>query len=163
MQLSEQRNCHSNASRIVPARPNNSLRAPRRKFGSMRFIQLLSKIAVSPSNSAADWAPLPIRFIVGFGFLAHGYAKLSRGPESFGSVLHTLGVPEPNLLAWLTTLVELAGGITVLAGVFIPLISVPIGDRAFDRIVHRAFPIWILLGEVCRGNANRGSIRAGRL
>ncbi|MDG4892396.1 DoxX family protein [Mesorhizobium sp. WSM4976] len=91
----------------------------------MRFIQLLSKIAFSPSSSAADWAPLPIRLIVGFGFLAHGYAKLSRGPESFGIVLETLGVPEPHLLAWLTTLVELLGGIAVLAGAFIPIASVP--------------------------------------
>lgn len=90
----------------------------------MRFIQLLSKL-LSPSSSAADWAPLPIRLIVGFGFLAHGYAKLSRGPESFGIVLETLGVPEPHLLAWLTTLVELLGGIAVLAGAFIPIASVP--------------------------------------
>ncbi|WP_363214719.1 DoxX family protein [Mesorhizobium sp.] len=63
--------------------------------------------------------------IVGFGFLAHGYAKLSRGPVSFGGVLQTLGVPVPHLLAWLTTLVELIGGSAVLAGAFIPLVSVP--------------------------------------
>ncbi|MER8565916.1 GNAT family N-acetyltransferase [Mesorhizobium sp. M0924] len=62
---------------------------------------------------------------MGFGFLAHGYAKLSRGPGSFGVVLQTLGVPEPQALAWLTTLVELIGGGAVLAGAFIPLVSVP--------------------------------------
>jgi putative oxidoreductase len=61
--------------------------------------------------------------IVGFGFLAHGYAKLSRGPGSFGVVLQTLGVPEPQALAWLTTLV--VGGGAVLAGAFIPIVSVP--------------------------------------
>lgn len=91
----------------------------------MHFRRLVSRTILSSSSAAAGWAPLPIRLIVGFGFLAHGYAKLSRGPESFGVVLQTLGVPEPQLLAWLTTLVELVGGGAVLAGVFIPLVSVP--------------------------------------
>ena len=87
---------------------------------------LVSKLAfLSAPRAAAGWAPLPIRLIVGFGFLAHGYAKLSRGPESFGAVLQALGVPVPQALAWLTTLVELVGGAAVLAGAFIPLVSVP--------------------------------------
>jgi putative oxidoreductase len=55
----------------------------------------------------------------------HGYAKLSRGPESFAAVLHTLGVPLPDLLAWLTTLVELAGGTAILAGAFVPFVALP--------------------------------------
>ena len=42
---------------------------------------------------ARRWAPLPLRLIVGYGFIAHGYAKLMRGPESFAGVLHVLGVP----------------------------------------------------------------------
>jgi putative oxidoreductase len=71
------------------------------------------------------WAPLPLRLIVGYGFIVHGFAKLSRGPENFAAVLHTLGVPWPHLLAWATTLVELAGGAAVLLGAFIPLASVP--------------------------------------
>lgn len=71
------------------------------------------------------WAPLPLRLIVGYGFIVHGYAKLSRGPETFAAVLHTLGVPMPFLLAWLTTLVELIGGIAVLIGAFVPIVSLP--------------------------------------
>jgi len=92
----------------------------------MQSSGFLSKVALfSAPRAAAVWAPLPIRLIVGFGFLAHGYAKLSRGPGTFGAVLDTLGVPLPQLLAWLTTLVELIGGAAVLAGAFIPLVSVP--------------------------------------
>ncbi|MBA1142274.1 DoxX family protein [Mesorhizobium neociceri] len=92
----------------------------------MQFSGFLSKVALfSAPQTVAAWAPVPIRLIVGFGFLAHGYAKLSRGPETFGAVLDTLGVPLPQLLAWLTTLVELVGGAAVLAGAFIPLVSVP--------------------------------------
>ena len=71
------------------------------------------------------FAPLPLRLIVGYGFMAHGFAKLSRGPETFAVVLHTLGIPMPSLLAWVTTLVELIGGFCVLIGAFVPIVSLP--------------------------------------
>jgi len=71
------------------------------------------------------WAPLPLRLIVGYGFIVHGFAKLSRGPDMFAAILHTLGIPLPLVFAWLTTLVELIGGIAILAGAFVPLASVP--------------------------------------
>jgi len=73
----------------------------------------------------ARWAPIPLRLIVGCGFLSHGYAKLSRGPDSFGAVLHGLGVPAPHLMAWATILVELLGGLAILLGAFVALASVP--------------------------------------
>ena len=72
-----------------------------------------------------QWAPLPLRLIVGYGFIAHGWAKLSRGPDMFAVILHTIGVPASHLLAWATTLVELAGGFAILLGAFVPLASVP--------------------------------------
>ncbi|HEV8110099.1 MAG TPA: DoxX family protein [Burkholderiales bacterium] len=72
-----------------------------------------------------QWAFLPLRLIVGYGFIVHGYAKLSRGPETFAVILHILGIPAPHLFAWLTTLVELVGGGAILAGAFVPLVSVP--------------------------------------
>lgn len=71
------------------------------------------------------WAALPLRLIVGYGFMEHGYAKLIHGPERFAAILHTLGVPFPELTAWATILVELLGGLAVLLGAFIPLASVP--------------------------------------
>ena len=55
----------------------------------------------------------------------HGYAKLSRGPETFAAVLHTLGVPLPLIAAWVTTAVELIGGCAVLVGAFVPFVSLP--------------------------------------
>ena len=71
------------------------------------------------------WYAIPLRLIVGYGFMEHGYAKLARGPESFGVVLHAIGVPLPDLLAWATVVVELLGGLAVLLGAFIPLASIP--------------------------------------
>ena len=71
------------------------------------------------------WAAVPLRLIVGFGFMQHGYAKLLKGPESFANILHALNVPFPHWMAWLTILVELLGGLAVLLGVFLPLVSLP--------------------------------------
>jgi putative oxidoreductase len=71
------------------------------------------------------WAPIPLRLIVGYGFMEHGYAKLVHGPENFIAILHAIGVPAPALMGWATILVELVGGLAVLAGAFVPLVAVP--------------------------------------
>jgi putative oxidoreductase len=73
----------------------------------------------------ARFAPLPLRAIVGFGFMQHGFAKLSRGPDSFAAILHAMNVPAPHFMAWATILVELLGGLAVLLGAFVPLVSLP--------------------------------------
>jgi len=57
--------------------------------------------------------------------MEHGYAKLLKGPEAFVSILHALGVPAPHLMAWLTILTELLGGLSVLLGALVAQISVP--------------------------------------
>jgi putative oxidoreductase len=72
------------------------------------------------------WALLPLRLVVGFGFAAHGYAKLNRGPEVFATILQALGVPHPLLMAWITSLLEFAGGICLMAGAFVLPLSVPL-------------------------------------
>ena len=71
------------------------------------------------------FAPLPIRLVIGYGFLAHGIAKIERGPHHFASILHALGVPFPESLAWLTIGVEVFGGLMMIVGVLIPLIALP--------------------------------------
>jgi putative oxidoreductase len=81
-------------------------------------------IRLVPSNWAA-WYAIPLRLMVGFGFMQHGYAKLARGPESFTAALHALGMPEPALLAWATIVVEIICGFAVFVGAFIPLASIP--------------------------------------
>ncbi|MFM0034620.1 DoxX family protein [Paraburkholderia strydomiana] len=71
------------------------------------------------------FAPLPIRLIVGYGFMAHGYAKLVKHPDNFVAILHALGVPAPHLMAWSTIVIELLGGCAILAGAFVPLVTIP--------------------------------------
>ena len=71
------------------------------------------------------WAAVPLRLIVGYGFMAHGCAKILKGPEHFVGILHAIGVPAPDLMGWTTIFIEIAGGLAVLAGAFVPLVSVP--------------------------------------
>src|SRR5580704_6711237 len=78
-----------------------------------------------PKWSLQRWSMLPLRLMVGYGFMEHGYAKLIHGPERFVTILHALAVPASELMAWATILVELLGGLAVLLGAFIPLVSVP--------------------------------------
>ena len=73
------------------------------------------------------WAAIPLRLIVGYGFLAHGAAKVAHGPEHFAAILGALGVPAPEVLAWATILVEIVGGLGVLIGACVPWLSVPMG------------------------------------
>jgi putative oxidoreductase len=73
----------------------------------------------------APYAAVPLRLIVGYGFLAHGLAKWHRGPEMFADILHAIGVPSPQLMAWLTITTEILSGIAILIGAFVSLISIP--------------------------------------
>lgn len=63
--------------------------------------------------------------IVGWGFMAHGFAKLSKGPDAFAAILNALGVPAPHLMAWSTIGVELIGGFAVLVGGLVWAVSLP--------------------------------------
>ena len=93
--------------------------------GISRFVFLSRGFAFLTKPSVAVWAAIPLRLIVGYGFMEHGLAKLSKGPEAFAAILYAMGVPAPHLMAWLTILTELIGGLAVLLGAFVPLVSVP--------------------------------------
>jgi putative oxidoreductase len=99
------------------------------------------RFAFLTGTSAARWAPIPLRLIVGYGFMQHGFAKLSKGPEAFAGILHAIGVPAPHLMAWLTILVEVLGGLAVLLGALVPLASLPMAAVLLVAIftVHQPY------------------------
>jgi putative oxidoreductase len=72
------------------------------------------------------WGLVPLRLVVGFGFLAHGWAKWCRGPAGFGRLLAQIGVPLPAATAWVVTLTETLGGIAIMAGALVAIASVPL-------------------------------------
>ena len=72
------------------------------------------------------WVPVPIRAIIGVGFIVHGWAKWSRGPAAFAELLKQANVPLPVANAWLVTLLEIFGGLAILTGAFVAIVSIPL-------------------------------------
>jgi putative oxidoreductase len=78
------------------------------------------------SERVRTLAIVPLRIVVGLGFMVHGYAKWSRGPENFAKLLQQIHVPFPVLSAWTVTGLELVGGLAILVGAAVMLVSVPL-------------------------------------
>src|SRR5215472_707111 len=70
--------------------------------------------------------PIPIRMILGVGFMVHGWAKWNRGPAAFAELLKQAHVPLPLANAWLVTLLEIFGGLAPLIGAFVAIVSIPL-------------------------------------
>jgi len=114
---------------------------------------------VFPSRIAPGWQALPVRLIVGYGFMAHGYAKLARGPDTFTHILEGIGLPAPSFLAWAAIVAELAGGLAVLVGAWIPLAAIPMAIILLVAIVTVHLPNGfssIKLQSVTPGGAHFG-------
>lgn len=71
------------------------------------------------------WTLLPLRLVMGIGFIAHGLAKWTHSPR-FGLLLQQAGVPFPFHTAWLVMLLEVFGGAALIIGVLVTLVSIPL-------------------------------------
>ena len=100
----------------------------------------LRRLVLAPPLAPAGWFAVPLRLIVGFGFMQHGYAKLARGPDDFIGVLQAIGVPLPGLAGWATIVVELVGGALVFLGAFVPLAAVPMAAVLLVAIITVHWP-----------------------
>ena len=137
----------------------NQLTQSLKREGTSGFVLFSRGLAFMTRSSVAVWSAIPVRLIVGYGFMEHGFAKLSKGPEAFAAILHTMGVPAPHLMAWLTILTELIGGLAVLLGAFVPLFSVPMAAVLFVAMLTVHLPYGfssIKLLSVTSGRAQFG-------
>ena len=82
--------------------------------------------ALDGLRALRPWAIVPLRVIVGIGFIAHGYAKLSRGPAGFGKLLAHIGTPFPLQTAWFVTGLEILGGLALVLGIGVAIVSIPL-------------------------------------
>jgi putative oxidoreductase len=99
----------TNVSNFVPERPN--------LLAALHWCERQAWLA--------RCAPLPLRLIVGYGFMEHGLAKLMRGLDAFPSLLEAMGMPAPHFLGLMTIAVEIVGGFAILVGAFVPLAAIP--------------------------------------
>jgi putative oxidoreductase len=74
----------------------------------------------------SDWGSLPLRLVLGFGFMYHGLPKLfsSETRAGFVGMLQSVGIPASGLMSWVVGIVELFGGLLLIAGAFVTIISV---------------------------------------
>src|SRR5690242_19310219 len=68
--------------------------------------------------------PLPLRILRGIAFLYHGLQKLGGGHAAFAGMLQQIGFPAAGFFSWVAALVEVLGGIALIAGAFIPVVTV---------------------------------------
>ena len=129
------------ALRNLQTRRNPSPCNTRRPVAKYACMKMLLGLCTRPARSTRQaWWALPLRLIVGYGFMEHGYAKLARGPAAFTGILHALHMPFAPLLAWATILTELMGGFAVLVGAFVPLASAPMAIVLLVAIVTVHLP-----------------------
>jgi putative oxidoreductase len=88
----------------------------------------------SPVSAPRRWALLPLRLIVGYGFMSHGLAKWSRGPANFGKLLRLIGVPAPVPTAWMVTLLEVFGGLAIVMLVAMLTVHLRFGFSSVNTI-----------------------------
>lgn len=71
-------------------------------------------------------APLPLRLILGFGMMYHGYPKLfdAAQRQGFVGMLQGIGIPAPGVMAWVVAIVEFVGGLALIVGAFVSIVAV---------------------------------------
>ncbi len=82
-------------------------------------------------RTSKQWAPVLLRLMLGVGFFYHGWLKVftSGGHQAFAGWLGSIGVPAPEITAWLVAFAEIVGGLALIAGAFVAIASVVlIGD-----------------------------------
>jgi putative oxidoreductase len=103
----------------------------------------------------SQWGALLLRLIIGFGAMAHGYAKLSRGPAGFEKLLVQIGVPFPHLTSWIVPLTEVAAGICVFIGAFVSIAAIPLIFTMivamFSIHIHNGFSSLKTIGLTANG------------
>ena len=68
-------------------------------------------------------APLPLRLMLGFGFIYHGFPKLftTAGRDNFVRMLEGIRVPVPEIAAGVVGIVEFFGGLALILGAFVTI------------------------------------------
>ena len=78
------------------------------------------------NNTYQRIAPLLLRLVIGYGSMAHGWVKLSRGPAGFERLLVYTHTPFAHILLWIVPFVEVLGGLAILIGLFTRAAAVPL-------------------------------------
>ncbi len=66
----------------------------------------------------SGWATIPLRVAIGIIFAAHGWQKFAGGLDRVAQFFGSVGIPLPEVFAFIVAFVELVGGIGLIVGFF---------------------------------------------
>ncbi len=79
------------------------------------------------SKKRNEWAPLPLRLILGGSFMAAGLLKLvPPGGPGYQNIVHELtafGVPMSEGVGWIVGIVEFSSGLALVVGALVRILS----------------------------------------
>ncbi|MFL5819381.1 MAG: DoxX family protein [Solirubrobacteraceae bacterium] len=107
-------------------------------------------MAATTSSSAGrliDLGPLVLRVVLGALMFAHGYQKLTSGPEGFSHLLAELGVPAPAFMGYLVTYTELVAGALLVVGLLSRLAALALTIELVVAIVLVKANIGLIAGH----------------
>lgn len=124
--------------------------------------------------TSRSFASLIARVILGIIFIFHGWQKLStNGIDATEAYFRSLDIPAPAAAAWYSALVEFGGGILLILGVLMPLVSllliVDMIGAIFYAHIDNGFwnadggyelPLALIAGLVAVGLADTGRVGA---
>jgi putative oxidoreductase len=80
-----------------------------------------------PGLNIKETAPVGLmilRVVLGIAFAVHGWMKWQTGIDGVAGFFGSIGVPAPELMAWVVTIVELVGGIFLIIGFLTQFVSI---------------------------------------
>ncbi|MCD6029711.1 MAG: DoxX family protein, partial [Thermomicrobiales bacterium] len=77
-----------------------------------------------------------LRIVLGIAFAVHGWSKLSGGVDGVAGFFGSLGIPAPTLIAWVVTIVELVGGLLLIAGALTQIVGILLFINMIGAIVY---------------------------
>jgi putative oxidoreductase len=75
-------------------------------------------------RQTAPYGLMILRVVLGIAFLIHGWSKFSGGVDGVAGFFTSLNIPAPSLVAYIVSIVELAGGALLIVGFLTQLASI---------------------------------------
>ena len=75
-----------------------------------------------------SWAPIPLRLVLGMGFMLHGFQKVAFVGQhwAYVTLLQWIGVPQADSLVWVVAALELIGGVAIVLGAYTRAVTIPL-------------------------------------
>ena len=78
---------------------------------------------------------LVIRIILGIIFFAHGMQKFNMGMDAVTQMFDGVGIPLAGFFAWIVTLLETFGGVALIVGVGVRIVSLLLAVVMFVGVI----------------------------